>query len=93
MKVIGLIGYTLILVREENKPNTFSNQITTKITTTTFRILFIFRSMGIYELTSQSKTPTTISTIKTFSKGIKMSLNVYSKLSYFTKPAITQFIV
>jgi len=65
-----------MLVREEKSPKTFSSQITTRITTTTFRILLIFRSMGIYELTSQSKTPTTISTIKMLSKGIKMVLNV-----------------
>jgi hypothetical protein len=52
-------------------PNTFRSQITTTITTTTLRILFILLSMGIKVFTSHNKTPTTIKVIIMVKRGIQ----------------------
>jgi hypothetical protein len=60
---------------ESKTPNALSNQRITIITTTTFRMLLIFPSMGIYEFISQRTTPTTTSTSKIVSKGIKKILD------------------
>src|SRR5271154_5583390 len=41
-------------------PNAYNSQTTTQTTTTALRIFLIFPSIGIYVLTNQSNTPTTI---------------------------------
>ena len=49
-------------VKLPQTPNTFSNQITTTITTTAFKIALIVPCIGIYLLISHSTTPTAIRT-------------------------------
>jgi hypothetical protein len=47
-----------------NPVNMFNSHKITIMTTTTFKIVLIFWSMGIYVLTSHNTTPTTMSVIK-----------------------------
>jgi hypothetical protein len=55
---------------EDIKPNTFSNQTTTQITTTAFRIDLIEPAMGMNVFINHSKIPTTIKAMTTCIKGI-----------------------
>ena len=52
-----------MLWRFPNTPKTLSNQRTTTTTTTILRICLILPSIGMYVLTSQSRTPTTMRVI------------------------------
>jgi hypothetical protein len=56
-----------------SKPKTCNSQITTTITTTPFKMLLMVDCMGMKRLTSQSKTPTTISVSKTCINGTAFS--------------------
>jgi len=58
-----------VLTRSQN-PNAFRSQTATAITTTKFRIDLMAEAIGIYVLISQSPTPTTISTITIWIKGM-----------------------
>jgi len=75
---------------ELNRPKACKSQMITTITTTTFRIVFIFLSIGIKVFTSQSATPTIISTNKTVSNDIINFLNDYPKMSRFVYCTVTQ---
>lgn len=63
-----------------NKPNDFKSQRTTTIITTTFKIVFIFESIGIYALISQSNTPTTHKTIIIVNRLIMIGFNYLTHL-------------
>jgi len=49
--------------KEWKSPKMFRSHKTTQITTTAFKIDLIVPCIGMYRLTSQSRTPTTIKTI------------------------------
>lgn len=55
-------------------PNIFNSQITKIIITATFNIFFIVGCMGMYEFTSQSKTPATTKTTKIVNIGMMFIL-------------------
>jgi hypothetical protein len=59
------LAYVPIWIRDKElkSPKTFSSHKTTAITTTAFKMDLIVPCMGMKRLTSQSRTPTTISTI------------------------------
>jgi len=61
--VTGGFFYILAEDRVAQMPVAFNNQIITKIITTTFKMVLYGCCIGKYELMSQSKTPTTTSTI------------------------------
>jgi hypothetical protein len=58
-------------------PKTLRSHKTTAMTTTAFKIDLIEPAMGMYELTSQRRTPTTTRTTTTWIKGI-----IYSFLMF-----------
>jgi hypothetical protein len=51
-------------------PKTLRSHKTTAMTTTAFKIDLMEPAMGMYELTSQRRTPTTIKTSTTWIRGI-----------------------
>ena len=59
---------------DPSKPNAFNNQITIATTITMFRIVLIFRSIGIQVWINQRRTPATIKTITMVSNGISFFL-------------------
>lgn len=69
-------GQTLMLCSESSIPKALNSQTITAITTTTLRILLIFRSIGIKEFTSQRITPTATRMIRTLSNGIRIRMKV-----------------
>jgi hypothetical protein len=67
---------TLMESSDPRTPNALSSQSMTAMTTTTFMMVLILWSIGIYVLAAHSKTPTTIRTMTTVIKGI-FALLVY----------------
>jgi hypothetical protein len=65
-------------------PKTLRSQITTIITASTFRMLFILRSMGMKLLISHNNKPATISTIKMVKRGIMICLCEYETVNFLT---------
>jgi len=51
-------------------PKTLRSHKTTAMTTTAFKIVLMEPAIGMYELTSQRRTPTTIKTNTTWIKGM-----------------------
>jgi hypothetical protein len=69
---------TVILESSPRRPKTLRSHKTTAMITTAFKIDLIEPAMGMYELTSQRRTPTTIKTTTTWIKGMIYSfLNVW----------------
>jgi hypothetical protein len=66
-----------ILEREPITPKTLRSHKTTTMITTTFRIDLMEPAMGIKRLISQRKTPTTIRTIITWTKGIFLYTSLF----------------
>jgi hypothetical protein len=64
-------------------PKTVRSQMTTAMTTTAFKIDLMEPAIGMYELTSQRSTPTTIKTTTTWIKGM-----IYSSLCLEFGPAM-----
>ena len=62
-------------------PKTLSSQTIRTITTTTFKIVLMLRSIGIKELMSHSRTPTTMITSKIVNSGINIILNYTLKFN------------
>jgi len=62
--------YTWIFVRKLKSPNTLRSQMIRITTTTIFKMFLIFRSIGMNELTTHSRTPTMIITSKIDNSGI-----------------------
>ncbi|MFA4901330.1 MAG: hypothetical protein WC600_01155 [Desulfobaccales bacterium] len=58
-------------------PKTLKSHKTTAMTTTAFKIDLMEPAIGMYELTSQRRTPTTIKTSTTLIKGMIYSLYVW----------------
>jgi len=58
-------------------PKTLRSHKTTAMTTTAFKIDLMELAMGMYELTSQRRTPTTIKTSTTWIKGMIYPLYVW----------------
>src|SRR5512135_1093363 len=58
-------------------PKTVRSQMTTAMTTTAFKIDLMEPAIGMYELTSQRSTPTTIKTTTTWIKGMIYSSFVW----------------
>src|SRR5512143_3501977 len=72
-------GYfpTRILEISPMSPKTVRSQMTTAMTTTAFKIDLMEPAIGMYELTSQRRTPTTIKTTTTCINGMIYSSFVW----------------
>src|SRR5512143_325330 len=68
---------TRILESSPMSPKTVRSQMTTAMTTTAFKIPLMELAMGMYELTSQRRTPTTIKTNTTWINGMIYSSFVW----------------
>src|SRR4030042_1772830 len=69
---------TRILESSPMSPKTLRSHKTTAMTTTAFKIDLMEPAMGMYELTSQRRTPHTIRTITTWIKGMIYSFFCYN---------------
>lgn len=79
------MNYTFTFINSPKIPNTFSNQIITKITTTILKMFLILESIGMYVLTSHSRTPTIINTSNTVISGIEfIFLDLVKCISFYT---------